>query len=580
VTLTKLHEPPDKGLILLAGVPGAGKSTFGQQVVLNGIAADKPVIFVTSERSPADVIDLLVQKGMSTSSGLSFVDAFSETVGLTVVPGMDTESANCADLNSLSIAITRVQERTGGKGILLVFDSLTSPYLLAGVEVVKFVRLFLSKFAAEGNSVLALVDEGCGREEDIGAMMSVADGLIRIEVKDSSRIISVMKHPQLAPVRIESPASWGTEIPCKKFDSGVDKELARKFFSSQRGGRRIRPETGDFVNVYWVNLASWSGMLWDPMRFPALAYKFDKEAESNMREYISMLLPRYMQFIFNLFLPESFREVRDMKKAASNLMKREEKFGNGIPQYLAEVSKKDEHYVRVYENPACWGFDNVGAGLDFHGCGMTAGLLTGLEKKGDEWNIIETKCIGLGDPYCEFKVVHGRLDELNAYLGAVDRQVTEKVYGRLMEHISGFLLDKKPLPERPRQGNDIWFHRVHHVTSLPALFSERYCMALRMGGTKVGREMGEQLKNAGVDGDEAIRRVIDFIDYCKAGKTILGETIKIKENCETFGLATGELSCFFTTGFLSGLFSAVKNRRIREIKCCAAGDPYCEWEII
>jgi len=41
-----------------------------------------------------------------------------------------------------------------------------------------------------------------------------------------------------------------------------------------------------------------------------------------------------------------------------------------------------------------------------------------------------------------------------------------------------------------------------------------------------------------------------------------------------------ETSYFLTTGFLNGLFSAVKNRHIREIKCIAAGDPYCEWEIV
>jgi predicted hydrocarbon binding protein len=45
-------------------------------------------------------------------------------------------------------------------------------------------------------------------------------------------------------------------------------------------------------------------------------------------------------------------------------------------------------------------------------------------------------------------------------------------------------------------------------------------------------------------------------------------------------LKTGELSCFFTTGFLNGFFSAVKNQHVREIKCIAMGDPYCEWEIL
>lgn len=38
--------------------------------------------------------------------------------------------------------------------------------------------------------------------------------------------------------------------------------------------------------------------------------------------------------------------------------------------------------------------------------------------------------------------------------------------------------------------------------------------------------------------------------------------------------------CFFTTGFLNGLFSAVKNQHVREMKCIATGDPYCEWGLI
>jgi hypothetical protein len=41
-----------------------------------------------------------------------------------------------------------------------------------------------------------------------------------------------------------------------------------------------------------------------------------------------------------------------------------------------------------------------------------------------------------------------------------------------------------------------------------------------------------------------------------------------------------ETSYFLTACFLNGLFSAVKNQHVKEIKCIAAGDPYCEWEII
>ena len=82
MSLARIQEPPDKGLILLAGAPGAGKSTFCRQVVAKSIALDRPVIFVTSEQSPADVIELLSERGMGGPVGLNFVDAFTETVGL------------------------------------------------------------------------------------------------------------------------------------------------------------------------------------------------------------------------------------------------------------------------------------------------------------------------------------------------------------------------------------------------------------------------------------------------------------------------------------------------------------------
>jgi KaiC/GvpD/RAD55 family RecA-like ATPase len=45
MSLAEIQEVPDRSLILLARPPGAGKSTFCYQVVLNSLAADRPVIF-------------------------------------------------------------------------------------------------------------------------------------------------------------------------------------------------------------------------------------------------------------------------------------------------------------------------------------------------------------------------------------------------------------------------------------------------------------------------------------------------------------------------------------------------------
>jgi len=205
----------------------------------------------------------------------------------------------------------------------------------------------------------------------------------------------------------------------------------------------------------------------------------------------------------------------------------------------------------------------------------------GLER---DWNAVETKCIGLGDPYCELKLVPGRIDELKDSLEK-DVSVIERIHERLMDRLMGFLLQGKPLVERPKLGSDIRIHAVIHAVGFPHLAGERYRMALRMGGARAGKEVGERLVAAGLGEDEAVKRVLHFLEYCKVGIVTADETITIRENCESsytkiFTTKRKEPCCFFTTGFLNGVFSAVKNQHVKEIKCIAAGDPYCELEII
>jgi predicted hydrocarbon binding protein/KaiC/GvpD/RAD55 family RecA-like ATPase len=582
VSLAELQTVPEHSLLLFVGPPGAGKSTFCHQVVLNSIALGRPIIFVTTEQRPAQVLSALRERGLGRSApeALRFVDAFSQTVGVAAPERPNTIQANCLDLNSISIAITRLQERTGQRGILLAFDSLTSPYLFGGSEVVKFIRLFLSRFAAERNSVMTVIDEGCSRAEDLVAMMSIADGIIKMEIKDGSRIIDVVKHPEVAPTTIETPGTPSPAFDLQRLDPKVLVSVMEWLYA-RRPGKSIRTEVPDIVNLFWLNLAAWSGMLWDPRRFPAITYESWKKMEHTAVDALLSVLPWHRKLLIKLFVPKSLSEVKDMRRLSSRVlepMSKEE--GLAVWEYVEDASETDEHYFRLYESGTCWGFDDVGARLGQLVCGATAGMLKGFEKEERDWNVVETKCMGLGDPYCEFKAFSGEIDELSDFLRSIDCSAVEKVHDRLMDQLVGFLVRGEPLAERPRLGNGVHFIVVQDSTSMLALFSERYRLALRMGGAKVGKEVGEHLMDAGLDADEAIRCIIDFMNHCNVGKVTLGETIRMRESCETFGLKTGEPSCFYTTGFLNGLFSAVKNQHVREVKCIAAGDPYCEWEVI
>ena len=190
--------------------------------------------------------------------------------------------------------------------------------------------------------------------------------------------------------------------------------------------------------------------------------------------------------------------------------------------------------------------------------------------------------MGLGDTYCEWKVIPGEIVELKSALKKEAwsvQTVNERLMDRLLEH----LIDGKPLVKaRERLGNE--FMMPSMLMHFPALVSERYRTAQRMGGAKAGKQVGEGLINAGIGQEEAVSRIAGFLERCKAGYVTVDEKIRMRESREsnwvkffTRGFLK-EPSCYFTTGFLSGFFSAVKDQHVRETKCMAMGDPYCEWE--
>jgi predicted hydrocarbon binding protein/KaiC/GvpD/RAD55 family RecA-like ATPase len=570
-------------MILLVGPPGSGKSTFCQQTALQSLAMDKPVIFVTTEYGPSDAERALKEQGLGEAEPglLNFVNAYHETVGLSVSDRADTVHAHCEDLSSIGIAISKLSERVGRKDVLLVFDSLTSPYLFNGSEILRFLRMSLSGFAAEGNSVLACFDEGCGKQEDLVAMMSLSNGVVKMETEDRRRVLNVVKHPIVEPTRIEVT---GAKIE-KLWDMRMWEEKIMEFPLQAMKGEAlavIRRDLGNYVNLFWPNFAHWSCILWDPKGYPEMAYEMSKKHGEGMKEMMEAT-PWHQRMLFQLLMPKSFSKVKDMKKlGASKMLKG---MGMGIVEYVEDDSKTDEHHFRIHESADCWGFENVGAAMAYLLPPALAGMSKGLERwKGLErdWNAVETKCIGLGDQYCEWKVVPGEIPELKDTLEK-DSTVIGRMHDHLMNCLKGFLLDGKPLVERPRSGSDVMLSAVLHVMVQPALAGERYRVVMRMAGAKAGKEVGEQLTEAGIGEDEAVKRVLNFLEYCKVGKVAANETLRMKESCESvfYRFMTKkreEPCCYFTTGFVNGFFSTVKNQHVKETKCIAMGDPYCEWE--
>ena len=565
-------------MVLLVGPPGSGKSTFCHQTVLSNIET-RPVIYVTTESAPSKIIDSLKQKGLGAVLPLSlcFVDAFTETVGLQSPARPDTVNASSEDLTGLGIAIFKLQEAIEKK-FLLVFDSLTSPYLLTGSQILRFIRKTLLRFTAEGNAILACMDEGCGKEEDLGAMMSTADGIVKIEPRDGLKTFNVIKHPKVQPTKIDVPTTWRPELSYRMDSKAYAQYMMMTTDFS--AGKSLRTEVGDYVNLFWPNFVRWCGMLWDPKRFPMMAYSSGKEASSQVGESMENRLQWSAKLYGRLFMPRDFNNVKGMKTLINKFIRRfHEGDRSSVIEYLENISKTGEHYFKLEESATCWGFEKVGAALGSGTPGAVAGIFASMDKEHRDWNFIETKCVGRGDQYCVDKAVPGEIDELKDSLTSLDDTVLERIHNRLMDGLTGFVLRGGPLwKERPTLGNDVGLGQFWLMVVLPATASEQYRMAIRLGGAMGGKKLGEILMNAGIRENEAVKRILSLFEHCKVGKASMGETLRMVQNCESFMVKSDEPSCHFTTGFLNGFFSTVKNQHVKETQCISMGDPRCEWE--
>ncbi len=103
-------------------------------------------------------------------------------MGLTASQEANTIIANYEDLNSIIMVIAKLQQKMNQRNILLTFDSLTTLYLLNKGEVLRFMRPSLMRFTSEGNSLVDLTDEGCCKSVELLSIISIADGVIKVEM--------------------------------------------------------------------------------------------------------------------------------------------------------------------------------------------------------------------------------------------------------------------------------------------------------------------------------------------------------------------------------------------------------------
>jgi predicted hydrocarbon binding protein/KaiC/GvpD/RAD55 family RecA-like ATPase len=577
--LPDILEVPQGNLVLVSGAPGSGKSAFLNRLLAHHLFdLKKPAIFV-STKSPAGAVKRNLERIDRTAARLesvrlATVDAYSATVGLRRNADQ-TGEASCGDPTSIGIALGKALRDLDGQDVLIGIESLTPIYLLNDKIFIKFVQNTLLRYAAENHGVVATIDEGCGRSEDLTALTAMAPVVLRMRLEETRHILEILKHPNLQSRKLVVGSAEGQARPilCRS-ELTRDTETLGSHWQSG-----IRPNLGDYVGIPWLQLVSLGGLMWDYRRFPRMIYEVSRDVYTHC-----VIQSRELRTKQGTEDPKKERPpIHDPEVVAplyARVCARAQAQKWAMVEFQLDRSTKERHVFLSRENALCWNIGNLGAHLCFYDCGSWAGAMRAWDSDGCEWSAYEEKCMAAGSPYCEFVASPDVSSQLSPYLDSCQSSNCEDVLNELIGTVAYIGLKGVPPSGRPHLGGETHFSFFQETTSVPALSNEKFMLAVRLAGANVGKRLAEKFLKAGAKEDRAHAALASIFAKLKVGRFVLGDTVRLYENCESQGIKLREPICFFTTGFLNSFFNTVDGFKVKELKCSGAGDQFCEWEFL
>lgn len=169
---------PAGHVYLVEGDPGAGKTTLGMQFLLEGVARDEQVLYVTLAESRSELEKVAASHGFDFSK----VEVFE--VSPPELAGQSTEQYTVFHPSEVELAdvMQSILERVKQvKAHRIVIDSMSEIRMLAR-DPLRYRRqvLTLKQFFVGRNSTVLLLDDRTGDRHDL-QLQSIAHGAIRLE---------------------------------------------------------------------------------------------------------------------------------------------------------------------------------------------------------------------------------------------------------------------------------------------------------------------------------------------------------------------------------------------------------------
>ncbi len=220
--LLNIREADPHILGLYMGPPGSGRSVLCKQYAYELLKAGRKVIYMSTERSSADIFERMQGHGWSVEeylrSSLRLVDMYSWLEDGNQAYAETPFGSRLCPLNTtdLQIALGKFYEELGGGWSIVIFDSLSTFISTVGEErALRLIPSVVAKVRQHGSAVVSLTS-GIHAESTLAQLYSLFDLIVEMKIEAGEHLERMLR---ITKYRLGShPDQW---IPFQILDQGL-----------------------------------------------------------------------------------------------------------------------------------------------------------------------------------------------------------------------------------------------------------------------------------------------------------------------------------------------------------------------
>lgn len=176
---------------MLVGPLGAGKTTYAEAFLAEGIEQGFPAIFVTTDVSPRVIRNDMSRHGWAieaqeAAGQFVFIDGYSERMGAPK-SGSARSLAKVDDISELGIVLSEVLEDVVVARI--VVDSLSTLILHSNPATMpRAVQRLSGRITQSSHSIMYVLEDGVHDEKTYATFSYLADAVLRFRINDAEPI--------------------------------------------------------------------------------------------------------------------------------------------------------------------------------------------------------------------------------------------------------------------------------------------------------------------------------------------------------------------------------------------------------